>query len=209
MASFEVEKQEPSDMTTHHRSPLEQIRDLLPDDVRAEIIAGELIVYPPPTARHNRVSYHLMRELDDALGDGKGSTRRRWLFLEGAGVYFPDHMSDPDAAEREYVIPDVAGWRIGNAPTDLDMGIFEERPDWVCEVLSSKPKRDRESKREIYQRMGIAHYWMVHPRERWIDACSLPSTQLYQCQRHAYAPTLQLEPFDLELDLRRIFDVEL
>jgi len=194
-------------MTAHHRTPLEQIRDLLPDHTRAEIIAGELIVYPPPTARHNLVERHLATQLDDALGGGTRGNARRWLILQGAGVYLPETLRESD--EREYLVPDVVGWRIVNAPRDLDAGIFWERPDWVCEVLSSKPGRDRSSKRELYQRMGVPHYWMVHPRERWIDACSLPSTQLYQCQRHAYAPTLQLEPFDIELDLRRIFDVEL
>jgi len=196
-------------MTAHHRTPLAQLRDMLPEGIRVEISAGELIVYPPPSARHNLVARHITTQLVDGLGGNKRGTPRRWLILEGAGIYLPDYMRDKDAEEREYVVPDVVGWRIGNAPTDLDLGTFEERPDWVCEVLSKTPKRDTVTKREVYAAMGVPHYWMVHPRERWIDACSLPSTQMYQCQRHAYAPTLQLEPFDIELDLRRIFDVEL
>jgi len=194
-------------MTEHHRTPLEQLRDMLPDRTRAEIIAGELIVYPPPSARHNLVARHLTTQLDDALGSGTRGSPRRWLILTEAGIYLPERLRESD--EREYLVPDVVGWRIANAPTDLDTGIFYERPDWVCEVISGKPTRDRIFKRELYERLGVPFYWMVHPRERWIDVGVLPSTQMYQVTRHPFAPTLRAEPFDIELDLRRIFDVEL
>jgi Uma2 family endonuclease len=189
------------------RTALEQIRDLLPDGVRSEIFAGELIVYPPPSARHNIAAGNLRTQLEDELGGGKRGNRRQWLFLIGCGVYLPKHLCESD--EREYVIPDVAGWRVERAPTDLDEGIFEERPDWVCEVLSKHPKRDRVIKREVYERMGVPFYWMVDAKARWVDVCSLPSTQMYQCERHAYRPTLRAEPFDgFELDLQRVFEVD-
>jgi Uma2 family endonuclease len=199
-------------MTT--RTALEQLRDDLPDGTRAEIFAGELIVYPPPSARHNIAAGRLHSQLEDEVGGGKRGSRRQWLFLAGCGVYLPKHLCESD--EREYVIPDVAGWRIINAPRDLDAGIFYERPDWVCEVLSKNPNRDRKTKRELYAAMGVPFYWMVQPRERWIDVCvraelsgGLPSMVAYQCERHAYRPTLRAEPFvDVELDLQRIFEVE-
>jgi len=190
------------------RTALEQIRDMLPDNTRAEIVAGELIVYPPPTARHNRVSFRLMSQLDDELGSGKRGDRPRWLFLERPGIYLAEELRESE--EKEYLEPDVAGWRIERAPTDLDQHTFWERPDWVCEVLSKNPSRDRKTKRGLYAAMEVPHYWMVEPRERWIDACNLPATHsVYKCERHAYRPTMRVEPFDgFELDLQRVFEVE-
>jgi len=192
-------------MTT--RTPLEMLRDSLPDNTRAEIIAGELIVYPPPSARHNRVAARLWSELDDGLGSGKRGERPRWLFLEGPGIYLPEALRESE--EKEYLVPDVAAWRIERAPTDLDEHTFWERPDWVCEVLSKNPKRDREVKRDLYRAMGVPFYWMIDPKARWVEVCSLPSTQLYQCERHAYRASLRAEPFHgFELDLQRVFEVE-
>jgi Uma2 family endonuclease len=189
------------------RTPLEQLRDALPDGVRSEIFAGELVVYPPPSARHNLVAGNLCRQLDDELGGGKRGGRREWLILAGCGVYLPKALCESD--EREYVVPDVAGWRIDRAPTDMDQGIFEERPDWVCEVLSKQPQRDRKTKRELYAAMEVPFYWMVHPRERWIDVCDMPVTHsVYKCERYVYRPALSLPPFEgVELDLSRLFEV--
>ena len=44
-------------------------------------------------------------------------------------------------------------------------------PDWVIEILSpSTAGRDQREKRELYERHGVAEYWIVAPTERllWV-----------------------------------------
>jgi Uma2 family endonuclease len=37
------------------------------------------------------------------------------------------------------------------------------RPDWVCEVLSTKRRNDLIKKNRVYHRTGVPHYWIIDP----------------------------------------------
>ena len=38
---------------------------------------------------------------------------------------------------------------------------MRERPDWVCEILSSNRKHDTITKFEVLGRAGVRHYWLL------------------------------------------------
>jgi Uma2 family endonuclease len=122
----------------------------LPDDgKRREAIQGELYVTPAPSVRHQRVSRSLERALYPIVLDtGLGEVLHAPL-----GVEFP--------VSGEGVQPDII------VVSRARSGIVAESwirgaPDIVIEILSpTTAHRDRGIKLQLYQRQGVAQYWIV------------------------------------------------
>jgi Uma2 family endonuclease len=56
-------------------------------------------------------------------------------------------------------------------------------PDWVIEVLSpGTAVRDQRTKRTLYEKHGVAEYWLVHPVDR--------SVTVYRLENNAYGKPL-------------------
>lgn len=56
-------------------------------------------------------------------------------------------------------------------------------PDWVIEVLSpATAARDQSTKRALFERHGVAEYWLVHPGDRWV--------MIYRLESGAYGKPL-------------------
>ncbi len=127
------------------------------DGNRYEAIGGELHVSPPPKVPHQWVSARLFAALHDLLvrpGDG-------YLFAAPTGVEFPD--------TEEGVQPDllfITTERFHIATEDWIQG----PPDLVIEILSpSTARRDRTVKRHLYERQGVAEYWIVDLDARQVE----------------------------------------
>lgn len=121
------------------------------DGKRYEAIDGELYVTPAPSRRHQRVTVNLvaafLRLLDDP---GHG-----WVYTAPIGVEFPD--------TEEGVQPDIIFVSKARSEILVEDGI-RGAPDLVVEILSpSTAQRDRTIKRKLYQRQGVAQYWVVDP----------------------------------------------
>src|SRR6202012_4956663 len=87
--------------------------DLLkvPDNLVAEIIAGELITSPRPTAEHSHASSNLGIEIGGPFDRVKGGPGGWWILDE------PEiHLSG------DILVPDLAGWRL-----DIHSGIKGRR----------------------------------------------------------------------------------
>jgi Uma2 family endonuclease len=130
----------------------------LPDDGnRYEAIEGALYTTPAPSVRHQRIVFRLQRELARVLVDpGHGE-----LLFAPIGVRFP--------ATQEGVQPDilfVSNERRGIVAPDELKGA----PDLIVEILSpSTAARERDLKRRLYQRQGVAEYWIVDPDANAVD----------------------------------------
>lgn len=120
----------------------------LPSDVRAEIIDGEVVVSPSPTARHNQVSKALARDLDAAaLDHGYESVQDVDVQWVPSG-----QVTRPDVF---VVTTDVA------SSTDLPV---REVPVVVVELLSpDSAARDFVKKPRLAAAAGVAEYWVVDP----------------------------------------------
>jgi Uma2 family endonuclease len=131
----------------------------LPDDgKRYEAIGGELYVTPAPSLRHQRLHRRLVAALLRLLQEpGRGE-----LLYAPFGVEFP--------ATGEGVQPDllfVSNGRRGILAEDWIRGA----PDLVVEILSpSTAHRDRGIKRDLYERQGVAEYWIVDPEADAVEA---------------------------------------
>ncbi len=125
---------------------------LFPDDgLRHEIIDGEHYVTPSPNLRHQELVLRLTLALGIHLEDRPDRGR---VFVAPFDVVFSFH---------DIVEPDV----IFVAPDQFDILTalnIKGTPAMVIEILSpSTRKRDRQIKRQLYDRTGVREYWIVDP----------------------------------------------
>lgn len=168
----------------------------LPEDVRAEVMHGEVLVAPSPSPRHQGAVGGVHAELRAPFERGRGGPGGWWLILD-VDVSFGPH---------DVLRPDIAGWRrerVPEYPTERPV----KRPDWVCEALSpGSAARDQGDKLAVYQRSEVPWYWMVDPIHRLLSVYRL-SAEGYVLDASAGDRGLaRLRPFDaVELELEALF----
>jgi Uma2 family endonuclease len=136
------------------------------DNLRREIIDGELIVTAAPATRHQKVVVNFVL----ALG-AYSRINRGQVFPAPLDVFF---------ADDNVVEPDVVFVRADNLER-IKQKFIENAPDLVVEV-SSPPTRRLElvRKRELYQRFGVPEYWYIDLEADRVEA--------YRLTEGAYPP---------------------
>jgi len=125
------------------------------DNLRREIIDGEMFVTPSPIANHQTILLNLAMGFRDYL-------KRRPIgkvFVAPLDVIFSDYdVLQPDLLfvlnERAEIVKD---WIRG-------------APDLAVEILSPTTEgRDRGIKLKAYARFGVKEYWVVGPVARTVE----------------------------------------
>ncbi|WP_394824290.1 Uma2 family endonuclease [Pendulispora albinea] len=186
-------------MAAHARRPA-TYADLLalPEDVRAEIIDGHIVTMPGALPRHSKsqraIGSFIGRPFDD--DDGSGGPGGWWIFLE------IDIQLGPNV-----VRPDLAGWRRERLPDPGDVRPILVAPDWICEILSpSNTAHDRVTKRRIYARHQVRHYWIVDPIARTLETLTLEGERWVDAGTFDDSETARVPPFEaVELPIGRLF----
>jgi len=133
-----------------------------PDDVRYELVGGvPYMMSPAPTRAHQRISGELFRQLGNYL---KGKP------CEVYAAPFDVRMS---AAEDEDTVvqPDIV---VVCDESKLDERGAAGAPDMVVEIISpSSTQRDRGTKYELYERVGVREYWIVDADARLVEVHAL------------------------------------
>lgn len=128
---------------------------LFPEDdgLRHEIIDGEHYVTAAPNLRHQELVGRLFLTIGSFVED---RPERGRVFLSPFDVVFSFHdIVEPDLV---FVAPDQF-----EILTDKNI---QGTPALVVEILSpSTRKRDREIKRQLYDRSGVREYWLVDPEQ--------------------------------------------
>ena len=137
-----------------------------PDDgKRYEILDGDVFVTPAPSPRHQRISWLLECELAryfEVRGIGR-------MYHAPVGVILANH----DVVEPDIVV--VAD------PGQVSDRAIEGAPLLAVEILSpSTGSRDRGLKAQRYARLGVAHYWLVDPQARSIEALRAEQGQFHR-----------------------------
>lgn len=141
-----------------------------PEDQKAELIDGVMIVAPPPLDIHERLVLFLLRLLGEHverwdLGELRGS--RTAVELADDQTYEPDLLFV--SRERAHIIQET--------------GIFGA-PDLIVEVLSaSTAGYDRGTKLRSYDRAGVRELWLIDPY-------GPVGTELYQRSELGLRPVL-------------------
>lgn len=140
-----------------HRWTRDEVQALPEDGNRYELIDGELLVSPSPQAIHQRAVLELFRLVDPYVRSNRvGATGLAPADLDlGAG-----HLVQPDL----FVVP-----LLPNGKEPLEWAEFGV-PLLIAEVISPSTARyDRTAKRRLYQRRGVAQYWIVDTDARTIE----------------------------------------
>jgi Uma2 family endonuclease len=143
--------------------------ELFPDNgVRYEIVNGELFMSKLPHWQHQRTCGKCFRELDEwsqQTGLGQVSINPGVLFSDADDVA-------PDVAwisnERLAILMDEAGHLTG-------------APELMVEVLSpgaTNERRDRQSKRKLYETQGVREYWIADWRLRQVEVYRREGSEL-------------------------------
>lgn len=136
----------------------------LPDDgKRYEIIDGELHMTPSPSPLHQRVSRRLQRALE--------------AYFEPLGGEVFNAPIDLILARHDILVPDLLVVTQGRQVSGRGI---EGAPALVVEILSpSTRSRDIGAKARRYAALGVPHYWLVDPEDRWIECHQLVSGGAY------------------------------
>jgi Uma2 family endonuclease len=120
------------------------------DGLRHEIIDGEHYVTPSPSLRHQRISgtiYYLLRTYLEKHPIGE-------LFYAPVDALLGTH---------DIVVPDLL-YLSEERRLFLTAKNLQGPPSLVIEILSpSTSRRDRQLKRDLYERVGVEEYWLVDP----------------------------------------------
>ena len=170
------------------QNPPATYQDVLdaPENMRAEIIYGQLNLQPQPASPHQRVTSVLGGKLGDPFDfgdDGPGG----WVILDEPELHLGDNI----------VVPDLAGWRRARMPVMPEAPYFTLAPDWVCEVLSpSTMRRDRVEKRLVYADAGVQHLWHIDPAAKTLEAYELRDGNWVLTHVRSGDDTCDVPPFD-------------
>lgn len=171
----------------------------LPDDVRAEILQGQVITAPAPLPKHSKAQRALGSFIGRPFDDdhGHGGPGGWWIFVE----------VDVQLGLHDIVRPDLAGWRRERLLNPGEQRPILVAPDWVCEVLSpSTAAHDRITKRNLYARSGIGHYWIVDVDARTLEVFERHGEHWLLLGAHGDGDVARLKPFDqIEVDVGRLF----
>src|SRR5712692_446056 len=117
------------------------------DNLRRELIDGELIVTAAPATRHQNVVLRLGARLLAHCDQHGGQ-----VFVAPTDVYF---------SETSVVEPDVLYLRPENVAR-VEPRFVRSAPDLVVEVSSPTTRRlELVRKRDLYERFGVLEYWFV------------------------------------------------
>jgi Uma2 family endonuclease len=130
------------------------------DNLRRELIDGELIVTAAPRTRHQIVVANLTYHLGSYAREHGGQ-----VFPAPTDVYFSD---------INVVEPDVLFVRAENL-AKIEKSFVRAAPDLVVEVSSPSTRRlELVRKRELYERFAVPEYWYVDIEVDQVQLYHLP-----------------------------------
>ncbi len=135
----------------------------LPDEegYHYEILDGMLVKEPAPYVHHQRVSRRLQRLLEDYF-----------TLQDPVGEIFNAPI-DMTLSDTNVIQPDLV-YIPGKNSEIVEEARINGIAYLVVEILSKWTRsKDRLRKRNIYERMGVPHYWIVDPYDETIEAYAL------------------------------------
>ncbi|MDR3201280.1 MAG: Uma2 family endonuclease, partial [Spirochaetales bacterium] len=134
-----------------------------PDDLRAEIIDGQVFMMAPPLDYHQLISMELCYRIRSFL-DGKPCK----VFSAPYSVrLFPR----ADKTDDTVVEPDIV---VICDQSKRDKYGCNGAPDMIIEILSpSTSRHDQLVKYNKYLKAGVKEYWMVNPETKGVQVCIL------------------------------------
>ena len=165
-----------------------------PDDERWEIIDGEPYdMSPAPQIRHQRIS----RRISEILYENRRQLSACEYFSAPTDIVFDEYnVVQPDI----FIVCDKKKITEDN---------IQGAPDLIMEITSpSTELRDRRAKLKLYERFGVKEYIIVFPDREYVERYVLENDRYGAPEIFNWDERLKLMTFDMELNLREIFEKE-
>jgi Uma2 family endonuclease len=155
-------------------------------DVRGEYLDGVFVMAPSASEGHQRISRRLLIALDSVVrAPYEVFHEVEWVPKRQAQAPIPDLL---------------VYW-----PTNGRRA--ERTPVLVIEILSRRRNYDIEYKRELYERWGLATYWIVDPERSELRVLTAVDGRLVEIDRlRGGTHPLGFGPFAVDLDLDALFE---
>jgi Uma2 family endonuclease len=170
----------------------------IPDNMVGEIIDGDLIASPRPAPRHAHAAVVLWGIIIPSYNrSGAGGGPGGWIFLDGVEIKLGENI----------LVPDLAGWKQERFPTEIEHNWIAVAPDWICDILSPATLRtDKIKKMPVYARFGVAHAWLLDPRDKTLDTYRLESARWSLLASFVENDKVRAEPFQqIEFNLEDLW----
>ena len=187
-------------MEAHKTKTLDDLL-ALPEDQKAELIDGEIVMMAPASNDHNELQAKLVLSIGMILKKQPKDEDFLRILTEAYTYHDSRNTFMHDVAafwNSEYVVAD-------KNPT-------RAKPFWVCEILSpSNWKKDTYQVFNILEQQGIPYYWVVSPMLKGItvykfNLSSKTFDQITVVQ--ASDGVVNLPPFTTEnIDVSDLFDI--
>lgn len=128
----------------------------LPEDVRAELIDGQIYYQAAPNRMHQTILSELHAVIHTYLKSKDGPCR----------VYPAPFAVNLDGDDKDWVEPDISVICDPNKLTDRGCS---GAPDWIIEIVSpGNPSHDFIYKLNLYAKSGVREYWIIDPRSQTV-----------------------------------------
>ena len=165
----------------------------LPEDVRAELIDGQLYYMSAPSRIHQEILSFLHVRIANYINSRKGSCK----------VYpAPFAVKPIEYDDKTIVEPDISVICDKNKLTDRGC---TGAPDWIIEIISPiNSSHDYIRKLNLYADAGVREYWIVDPRSKKIFVYHLEKTD-FEVNTYTLKESVSAKIFtDLQIDFNEL-----
>ncbi|MBD3190662.1 MAG: hypothetical protein GF308_08455 [Candidatus Heimdallarchaeota archaeon] len=135
-----------------------------------EFIAGDILVTPPPSIEHQRMSRELMLTIGQDLQNKKAGE----LFAAPTGLR---------TASGEVLEPDLQ-IILKERKNIINTNYIKGSPHIIIEILSPGTQhRDWGIKKDIYEEIGVNEYWIIEPKIQEVTIFKLEKGKLKRKQK--------------------------
>ena len=156
----------------------------LPENVRAELINGQIYYMAAPSRIHQEILMFLSKTIANYIDSKKGPCK----------VYpapFAVKLFSED--DRNVVEPDISIICDPNKLTDRGC---TGAPDWIVEIVSpSNSSHDYIRKLNLYADAGIREYWIVNPIKESIFVYHLEETK-FEAAAYTFQDKIKVNIYD-------------
>lgn len=164
----------------------------LPENVRAELIDGQIYLQAAPSREHQRILMELAGTIRDYIRAGKGPCE----------VYPAPFAVKLFKDDKTIVEPDISVICDPNKLTDRGC---TGAPDWIIEIVSpGNPGHDYVRKLNLYLDAGVREYWIVDPIKRTVVVYHLTEPD-FEMDTYTFQDEIKVGIYDdLRIDLKEL-----
>lgn len=155
----------------------------LPEDVRAELIDGQIYYQAAPSRIHQKILSEVHTVINNYIKSKDGSCE-----------VYPAPFAVKLKEDRKTIVePDISV--ICDRGKLTDMGCTGA-PDWIVEIVSpSNSSHDYIRKLNLYADAGVREYWIVNPVEKSIFVYHLEKDS-FQAKSYTFQDKIKVNIYD-------------